>query len=297
LAARDVKTAKKAAWITALVVAPFGILTALLGMAARVKFPELVNAKLALPTLMMHLSSVLGGIVLSSILAEILSTVSPIILACGTMVTKDIYQRRLKTNADDREILRVSRIVTGLAGLICMGIAILMYGNTRILDIVYFDVLRNSNPLRYRNERAVIRTALKRNLPLLGICRGYQVLNVEAGGTMKDGDVNLNNSINHQQGGTIPPERPSHRLTISRGTRLYRMLNTEQVMVNSFHRQALGKIPANFKVSAVADDGNIEAIEAVGKRVAVGLQFHPEMLRDEVWSRFFVEFIRLIKTG
>jgi SSS family solute:Na+ symporter len=138
LAARDVKTAKKAAWITALVVAPFGILTALLGMAARVKFPELVNAKLALPTLMMHLSPVLGGIVLSSILAAILSTVSPIILACGTMVTKDIYQRRLKTNADDREILRVSRIVTGLAGLICMGIAILIYGNTRILDIVYF---------------------------------------------------------------------------------------------------------------------------------------------------------------
>lgn len=138
LAARDVQVAKKSALITALVVAPFGILTALLGMAARVKFPDLANPKLALPMLMMHLSPVLGGIVLSSILAAILSTVSPIILACGTMLTKDIYQRKLKTQADDREVLLVSRIITGLAGVICMAIAIAMYGSTRILDLVYF---------------------------------------------------------------------------------------------------------------------------------------------------------------
>ncbi|NLY74329.1 MAG: sodium:solute symporter family protein [Firmicutes bacterium] len=138
LAARDVHVAKKAALLTALAVAPFGILTALLGMAARVKFPDLTNPKLALPTLMMDLSPVLSGIVLASILAAILSTVSPIILACGTMLTKDIYQRKLKTQADDRRILRVSRVITGLSGVLCMALAILMYGNTRVLDIVYF---------------------------------------------------------------------------------------------------------------------------------------------------------------
>lgn len=138
LAARDVHVAKKAAFLTALAVAPFGILTALLGMAARVKFPDLANPKLALPTLMMNLSPVLSGIVLASILAAILSTVSPIILACGTMLTKDIYQRKLKTQADDRRILWVSRIITGLSGILCMALAILMYGNTRVLDIVYF---------------------------------------------------------------------------------------------------------------------------------------------------------------
>jgi putative glutamine amidotransferase len=159
------------------------------------------------------------------------------------------------------------------------------------------DVLRNSNPLRYRNERAIIKAARKRNLPLLGICRGYQVLNVESGGTMKDGDVNLDNKIVHQQGGTIPPDRPSHRITISSGTRLHQMLNTEQVMVNSFHRQALDKLPADFQVGAVADDGNIEAIEAIGKWIAMGLQFHPEMLREQIWNRFFSEFIELIKKG
>jgi len=138
LAAKDVNVAKKSAIITALVVAPFGIFTALLGMAAKVKFPELANAKLALPTLMMNLQPVAGGIVLASILAAILSTVSPIILASGTMITKDIYQRVLKPDATDRQVLFMSRLMTGLAGVICIILALVMYGSTKILDMVYF---------------------------------------------------------------------------------------------------------------------------------------------------------------
>lgn len=138
LAAKDIHVAKKSAVITAFAVAPFGVFTALLGMAARVKYPKLIDAKLALPTLMMSLNPAAGGMVLASILAAILSTVSPIILASGTMLTKDIFQGILKPGASDREVLLVSRITTGVSGLICMILAILMYGNTRILDMVYF---------------------------------------------------------------------------------------------------------------------------------------------------------------
>jgi SSS family solute:Na+ symporter len=138
LAARDADVAKQSAILTALVVAPFGILTALLGMVARVKFPDIENAKLALPTLMMSLQPVTGGIVLASIMAAILSTISPIILASGTMFTKDMYQRILKPEATDRQVMLVSRVSTGLAGIVCILLAILMYGSTRVLDIVYF---------------------------------------------------------------------------------------------------------------------------------------------------------------
>lgn len=138
LAAKDAKVARKAAFITALIVAPFGILTALLGMIARVNFPQLANAKLALPSLMMTLQPGAGGIVLASILAAILSTISPIILAAGTMITKDIYQRIIKPQATDKEVLKMSRLMTGLAGVTCIILAILLYGGTRILDIVYF---------------------------------------------------------------------------------------------------------------------------------------------------------------
>ena len=138
LAARDATVAKKSAYITAFIVAPFGILTALLGMAAKVKFPDLANGKLALPTLLMNMNPVAGGIVLASILAAVLSTVSPIILASGTMITKDIYQRRLRPNASDKNVLFVSRLTTAISGVLCMVIAIAMYDSSRILDIVYF---------------------------------------------------------------------------------------------------------------------------------------------------------------
>jgi SSS family solute:Na+ symporter len=130
--------AKKAAIISAIVVAPFGIITALMGLAAKIKFPGLANGKQALPTLMMSVHPVAGGIILASILAAILSTISPIILASGTMITKDIYQRVLRPKATDAQVLLMSRITTGVAGLLCMATAILLYDSSRLLDIVYF---------------------------------------------------------------------------------------------------------------------------------------------------------------
>jgi SSS family solute:Na+ symporter len=135
LAARDVRVAKRSAIITACIVAPFGIFTALIGMAAKVKFPTLAP-NLAMPTLLMRMDPVAGGIVLASILAAILSTISPIILAAGTMVTKDIYQRVLRPDATDRQLFRFSRLATAAAG-VCT-IAIAMLPDVRILDLVYF---------------------------------------------------------------------------------------------------------------------------------------------------------------
>ncbi len=139
LAAKDAFTARKAAFITAVIVAPFGLLTAFLGIAARVYFPHLTDAKLALPTLMMDLPPVIGGVVLASVVAAILSTVSPIILACGTMITKDIYERCINPHAMDKKILTITRIMTSAAGVVCTVFAIIIYHNgARILDIVYF---------------------------------------------------------------------------------------------------------------------------------------------------------------
>ena len=138
LAAKDIHTARKAAFITALIVAPFGILTALLGMSARILYPELANAKLALPTLMMNMHPVIGGIVLASIFAAVLSTISPIILAAGTMFTKDIFQRFARHDVEDSRLLFISRASTGIAGIVCILLAIGFYGSTKILDMVYF---------------------------------------------------------------------------------------------------------------------------------------------------------------
>ena len=147
LAAKDVPTAKKACIITAFVAAPFGIFTALLGMVAKVMSHNgtlldtagnlVTDGKMALPTLMMHLPPIIGGLVLASILAAILSTVSPIILSAGTMVTKDLYQRVLKPNATDAEVLKMSRITTALSGVICAVGAIFLVNASAVLDLVY----------------------------------------------------------------------------------------------------------------------------------------------------------------
>lgn len=147
LASKDVPSARKACIITACVVAPFGLFTALLGMISKVMSHNgtlldtagnlVVDAKLALPTLMMNLTPVAGGLVLASILAAILSTVSPIILSAGTMVTTDIYHRVLKTDASDAQILRMSRITTAISGVICCVGAIFLVNSSRVLDIVY----------------------------------------------------------------------------------------------------------------------------------------------------------------
>lgn len=137
LAAKDEKTASISSFLIALIVAPFGILTALLGMISKVMYPNLENAKLALPQLMISLDPIVGGLVLAAILAAILSTASPIFLASGTLFTKDIYQHIWK-NVKEERLLSISKLSTLISGILCILIAIILYDNTALLDMVYF---------------------------------------------------------------------------------------------------------------------------------------------------------------
>ena len=147
LAAKDVPTAKKACIITAFVVAPFGFATALLGMGAKVLSfngnllgldgVNVTDAKQALFTLMMNLPGWAGGLILASLLAAILSTVSPIILAAGTMFTKDIYQGVLKKDASDKQVLFMGRLTTAISGVICCVAAMGLVNASAVLDLVY----------------------------------------------------------------------------------------------------------------------------------------------------------------
>lgn len=147
LAAKNAKQARKACIITAFVAAPFGFFTASLGMAARVMYENgtllageevSVAAKNALPQLMLNgMPVIAGGLVMAAILAAVLSTVSPIILAAGTMVTRDVYQRVLHPEASDEKVLKMGRITTAISGVICCVGAICLVNASTILDIVY----------------------------------------------------------------------------------------------------------------------------------------------------------------
>ncbi len=146
LAAKDVPTAKRACVITAFVVAPFGFITALLGMCAKVLSlrglllntdgVNVCDAKSALFTLMMNLPGWAGGLILASLLAAVLSTVSPIILSSGTMFVRDLYPQ-ISENPSERKMLLAGRLATALSGVICCIAAILLVNAGTVLDLVY----------------------------------------------------------------------------------------------------------------------------------------------------------------
>lgn len=136
------------------------------------------------------------------------------------------------------------------------------------------------NPERDRFELALLQLALARDLPVLGICRGVQVLAVAAGGTLwQDLATQVPASIKHRQ--EAPFWHTTHEVRALPGSGLAACYGGETFMVNTFHHQAVRDLPAGFVATAFAPDGVIEAIESVRHRRAFGVQWHPE----RIWSR------------
>lgn len=135
-------------------------------------------------------------------------------------------------------------------------------------------------PQRDRTEMYLTRAALSRGMPILAICRGIQVLNVSAGGTIIQDlhSSRIPGLLKHRQ--ESPWWHESHSVRITPGSLLARLLEArkdEAVGVNSFHHQALDEVASAFDISARSPDGVIEGIEAVDSQgFAVGVQWHPE---------------------
>lgn len=136
-------------------------------------------------------------------------------------------------------------------------------------------------PERDAFELALVGAALARDLPVLAICRGHQVLNVATGGTLiQDIPSQLEGTVDHDPEG----ERwhPAHDVRILPGTRLRGILGRDEVAVNSFHHQAVKELGDGLVVSAVsADDGVVEAVERPASRFVLGVQWHPEAFWDK----------------
>ena len=140
---------------------------------------------------------------------------------------------------------------------------------------------------RDRFDSAVLRYAAGRRMPLLGVCRGEQVMNVFFGGTMqsaydtyygKNGKPSVNHSVYSYFGAATNP--PTHTISIVPGTRLARLVGTNGLAVACHHGQAVARIAPGFRVAAVAADGLVEAIESEDLPM-IGVQFHPETVVAE----------------
>lgn len=138
--------------------------------------------------------------------------------------------------------------------------------------------LQRQHPARYAFEVALMRLALARDMPILGICRGHQMINRVMGGRNHLSVRSLPGRRDHyQKDGHPVGSRPAHRLLIARGSHLYRILGTEQSWVNSLHRQAVAQVRPPMRAVAWSDDGVVEAIESGAHRFVLVVQFHPEI--------------------
>ncbi|HEY1300558.1 MAG TPA: gamma-glutamyl-gamma-aminobutyrate hydrolase family protein [Stellaceae bacterium] len=124
-------------------------------------------------------------------------------------------------------------------------------------------------------ELAATKGALARDMPVLGICGGQQLLNVALGGTLiQHIPDEVPGAVPHRQ--TNPRSEPGHRVKIVAGTLLHRLAGTEELAVNSAHHQAVKAAGAGVVVDALAEDGVVEGIEDPRRRFCLGVQWHPE---------------------
>jgi putative glutamine amidotransferase len=152
--------------------------------------------------------------------------------------------------------------------------------------------LGSVDPERDTTELLLAKVALRRNMPILGICRGHQLLAVAGGGTLwQDIPAQMPHAIKHSHN-TPPKHHPIHTVKAAPGTRLEALLGAE-FGVNSRHHQAVKDVPAGWVASAVAPDGINEAMELPGARFAMSVQWHPENFWGRAYSfdRVFRAFV------
>ncbi len=145
-------------------------------------------------------------------------------------------------------------------------------------------------------ELAIVRGALQRDMPLLGICGGQQLLHVVLGGTLiQHIPDSMPNALAHEQ--PNPRTEAGHAVDIVAGTLLHRIVGADRMAVNSAHHQAAADEPAGVVVNARAPDGVIEGIEAPGRRFCLGVQWHPEYSIGPGDDRILAAFVAACRDG
>ena len=148
-----------------------------------------------------------------------------------------------------------------------------LYGDQSKYGNINFKLERTNFEIQITSE------SLERNLPVLGICGGQQLLNVVLGGSLIQHIPDaFDTIIQHEQ--ENPRNEPSHIIIIERNTLLHEIVGVDQMHVNSAHHQAVRQVPSSVIINANATDGIIEGIESPKHKFCLGVQWHPEFEID-----------------
>ncbi|KPL73558.1 hypothetical protein ADN00_14535 [Ornatilinea apprima] len=147
--------------------------------------------------------------------------------------------------------------------------------------------------LRDQIEVALVHAALQAGKPLLGICRGAQVLNVALGGDLFTDIADQTQSpIRHDCYDDLPRDHLAHGLRVLPGSRLHAALGVSETQVNSLHHQAVDRLGEGLKAVAWSPDGLVEGVEMDGEGFVVGAQWHPECLPEaQAMQALFAAFV------
>jgi putative glutamine amidotransferase len=148
-------------------------------------------------------------------------------------------------------------------------------------------------PDRDRGELALLTAALERDLPVLAVCRGSEVLNVARGGDLVQ---HLPDVVGHERHKHTPGVFADHEVDVGPGTRLASLLG-DRAPVKSHHHQGIGRLGEGLVGSAWAEDGTVEALEDPGKRFAIGVLWHPEEGEDAALFQALVDEARAYRAA
>jgi putative glutamine amidotransferase len=146
---------------------------------------------------------------------------------------------------------------------------------------------------RDAGELALLEAALERDVPVLAICRGFQLLNVVRGGDLVQ---HLPEAVGHDEHKEVPGQFSEHPVEVKEGTRLASLIGARS-SVQSHHHQAVGRIGDGLVETAWAHDGTLEALEDPSRRFALGVQWHPEAGEDRALFESLVREARAYRAA
>ncbi len=180
----------------------------------------------------------------------------------------------------------VDRYVSLLDGIIFTGgedIGSHYFGEEPVKEVTHISHDRD------KTEMALFQKVYEKGIPIFGICRGMQLINIALGGTVYQDIYSMIENV-HGHTTEINLQEGYHSINISKETMMYEIFGKEKIFVNSLHHQALKDLGKDLKVTATATDGIIEAVESTNERVILGVQFHPETM-----SMKYKEFVNPFK--